>query len=70
MKYLVCIGLFTSTYPLTIHIEQSLGNRDELRMMLFHSYAANPIRINPIFISIIFHHYEQLTDLSKEINKM
>ncbi len=31
------------------------------------SYIANPIRINPIFISIIFHHYEQLTMIAKQI---
>ena len=30
------------------------------------SYAANPIRINPIFMYIIFHHYKQLTKLSEE----
>jgi hypothetical protein len=24
------------------------------------SYTANPIRINPIFMCIIFHHYKQL----------
>ncbi|MGN6346120.1 MAG: hypothetical protein ACTHME_00295 [Candidatus Nitrosocosmicus sp.] len=34
------------------------------------SYAANPIRIYPIFMSIIFHHYKRLAELSKEINKM
>jgi hypothetical protein len=33
------------------------------------SYAANPIRINPIFMSIIFHHYEQLTELSEELQQ-
>ena len=27
------------------------------------SYAANPIRIPPIFMSIIFHHYKQLMKL-------
>jgi hypothetical protein len=31
------------------------------------SYAANPIRINPIFMSIIFHHYEQLRMIAKQI---
>jgi hypothetical protein len=31
------------------------------------SYAAKPIRIQPIFMSIIFHHYKQLVNLSKEI---
>jgi len=31
------------------------------------SYAAKPIRIQPIFMSIIFHHYKQLLNLSKEI---
>jgi hypothetical protein len=31
------------------------------------SYAAKPIRIQPIFMSIIFHHYKQLARLSKEI---
>jgi hypothetical protein len=30
------------------------------------SYAANPIRINPIFMSIIFHHYKQLAKLSEQ----
>jgi hypothetical protein len=31
------------------------------------SYAANPVRINPIFMSIIFHHYKQLTMIAKQI---
>ena len=31
------------------------------------SYAANPIRIPPIFMSIIFHHYKILMMLSKQI---
>jgi hypothetical protein len=31
------------------------------------SYAANPIRILPIFMSIIFHHYKILMMLSKQI---
>ena len=31
------------------------------------SYAANPIRIRPIFMSIIFHHYKKLMMLSKQI---
>ena len=30
------------------------------------SYAANPIRIHPVFVSIIFHHYKQLTKLLSE----
>ena len=30
-------------------------------------YAAKPIRVQPIFMSIIFHHYKQLERLSKEI---
>jgi hypothetical protein len=29
------------------------------------SYTADPIRINPIFMSIIFHHYKQLAKLSE-----
>jgi hypothetical protein len=29
------------------------------------SYAAKPIRIQPIVMSIIFHHYKQLERLSK-----
>jgi hypothetical protein len=33
------------------------------------SYAAKPIRIQPIFMSIIFHHYIQLARLSKEIEE-
>jgi len=31
------------------------------------SYAANPIRIRPIFMSIIFHHYKQLVKLADQI---
>jgi hypothetical protein len=34
------------------------------------SYAAKPIRIQPIFMSIIFHHYRQLARLSKEIEQV
>ena len=30
------------------------------------SYAVNPIRIQPIFMSIIFHHYKQLLKLKEE----
>ena len=30
------------------------------------SYAANPIRIQPIFMSIIFHHYKQLLKLKEK----
>jgi hypothetical protein len=33
------------------------------------SYAAKPIRIQPIFMSIIFHHYKQLERLSREIEE-
>ena len=33
------------------------------------SYAASPIRIRPIFMSIILHHYKQLRKLSKEMNQ-
>jgi hypothetical protein len=33
------------------------------------SLTAKPIRIQPIFMSIIFHHYKQLVMLSKEIKK-
>jgi hypothetical protein len=32
------------------------------------SYAANPIRIQPIFMSIIFHHYKQLLKLKEEVS--
>ena len=31
------------------------------------SYAANPVRIHPIMMSIIFHHYLQLQDLEKSM---
>ena len=31
------------------------------------SYAANPVRIRPILMSIIFHHYLQLQELEKSI---
>jgi hypothetical protein len=33
------------------------------------SYAAKPVRIQPIFLSIIFHHYKLLRKLSKEMNE-
>jgi len=33
------------------------------------SYAANPIRIRPIFMSVILHHYKHLRKLSKELNQ-
>ena len=31
------------------------------------SYAAKPIRIQPIFMSIVFHHYRQLLKLKEEL---
>lgn len=33
------------------------------------SYAANPIQIHPIFMSIVLHHYKQLVKLSEESDK-
>jgi hypothetical protein len=33
------------------------------------SFAAKPIRIQPIFMSIIFHHYKQLINIKEEIEK-
>jgi hypothetical protein len=33
------------------------------------SYAAKPIRIQPILMSIVFHHYKQLKMLSESIRK-
>jgi len=33
------------------------------------SFAAKPIRIHPIFISIIFHHYKQLMKLKEELEE-
>jgi hypothetical protein len=33
------------------------------------SYSAKYIRIYPIFMSIIFHHYKQLTKLSDKVGK-
>ena len=33
------------------------------------SYAARPIRIHPIFMSIIFHHYKQLMEIKEELHK-
>ncbi|HET7148589.1 MAG TPA: hypothetical protein VFI73_08845 [Candidatus Nitrosopolaris sp.] len=33
------------------------------------SYSANPIRIRPIFMSIILHHYKQLRKHSNEMNQ-
>jgi len=29
------------------------------------SYAAKPIRIQPIFMSIVFHHYKQLVEIGR-----
>jgi hypothetical protein len=34
------------------------------------SYSANPIRIHPIFMSIIFHHYKQLMLLTQSRSKL
>ena len=33
------------------------------------SYATRPIRIHPIFMSIIFHHYKQLTEIRQELEE-
>jgi hypothetical protein len=33
------------------------------------SFAAKPIRIQPIFMSIIFHHYKQLMEIKEELEK-
>jgi hypothetical protein len=33
------------------------------------SYSAKPIRIHPIFMSIIFHHYKQLNEIKEAIDK-
>jgi hypothetical protein len=33
------------------------------------SYAAKPIRIQPIFMSIVFHHYKQLLMIKDELEK-
>ena len=33
------------------------------------SYGANPVRVRPIFMSILLHHYKQLSQLSKEMNQ-
>ena len=34
------------------------------------SYTARPIRLHPMYLSMIFHHYKQLLNLSKEIKKI
>jgi len=34
------------------------------------SYFAKYVRIDPIFMSIIFHHYKQLTKLSEQLKRM
>ena len=31
------------------------------------SYAAKPIRIQPIFMSVVFHHYKRLLKLKEEL---
>ena len=33
-------------------------------------YSANPIVIHPIFMSIIFHHYKQLQELTKRVETL
>jgi hypothetical protein len=33
-------------------------------------YSAKYVRIHPIFMSIIFHHYKQLLRLSEELNQV
>ena len=33
------------------------------------SFVAKPIRIHPIFMSIIFHHYKQLMKIKEELDK-
>ncbi len=33
------------------------------------SYSARPIRIHPIFMSIIFHHYKELMKIKEELSK-
>jgi hypothetical protein len=33
------------------------------------SFAAKPMRIRPIFMSIIFHHYKQLEKIKDELEK-
>jgi hypothetical protein len=33
------------------------------------SYAARPIRIHPIFMSIIFHHYKELVRIKEALDK-
>jgi hypothetical protein len=33
------------------------------------SYATKPVRIQPILMSMIFHHYKQLLDISKTLSE-
>jgi hypothetical protein len=33
------------------------------------SFAAKPVRTQPIFMSIIFHHYKQLMEIKEELEK-
>jgi hypothetical protein len=33
------------------------------------SFAAKPIRIHPIFMSIIFHHYKQIMEIKDKLEK-
>jgi hypothetical protein len=33
------------------------------------SYATRPIRIHPIFMSIIFHHYKELVQIKEALDK-
>lgn len=33
------------------------------------SYAAKPVRIQPIFMALVFHHYKQLTRIAEALEK-
>jgi hypothetical protein len=34
------------------------------------AYSAKYVRIHPIFMSIIFHHYKQLVEISKQVKQL
>ncbi len=58
-----------------VHILESENVFDEMFSIahLYNSassYTAKPIHIQPIFMSIIFHHYKQLARLSREIEEV
>jgi hypothetical protein len=80
----VCIGAKCSDGPVLIadrKLTDTYGGQPQFRRKIFGDIehvltayagsvlAAKPIRIHPIFMSIIFHHYKQLMKIKEELEK-